>query len=159
MKLIADSWQTIRLAYLAGGDVAQLAAQHNITEACLRKRITREKWAAEKRQLAMTVTEQTVETVERAGQRFKQTMVREFDEWFELARRQRAKIKDGDFDALNTVVNAFTRLHASAFKHFEVERRPERPLICADDFTSRAETDEERERREAIDVECCSAPA
>lgn len=142
-KPSAESWQAIKLAYLAGADVPALAAQHGITEACLRKRITRQGWATEKRELAVTVTEQTIETCRIAAKKFKQQMCGEFDEWFELAARQRSKIKDGDFEAFNVVVNGFAKLHGAAFKHYDLERHPEQPLIIAGLLTACEEWENE----------------
>ena len=62
---------TIKLAYLAGADVPELAARYGISEACLRKRITRQGWAAEKQRLAHTVAERTIQTCESVGERTK----------------------------------------------------------------------------------------
>jgi len=133
----AATWQVIKLAYLAGSEVPVLAAQHGVTEACLRKRITREGWAQEKRQLTAAVTEQTVETCEKAAQRFRLEMCGEFDEWFALAARQRSKIKDGDFEALSQVANAFAKLYAAAFKHHGLEKKTEIPIIVPGAITLR----------------------
>jgi hypothetical protein len=148
-KPSVECWQTIKLAYLAGGDTAGLAEQHGITESCLRKRITRQGWAMEKHQLAQTVTEHTVQTCESAARKFKQQMCGEFDEWFRLAARQRGKINDGDFAAFNDVVNAFTKLHAAAFKHHGLENKPELAVIIGGLHTGVAEPEE----AEVIDIE------
>src|SRR5215207_6226987 len=115
MKSANSEDADIKMAYLAGANVSELAAQYGMTESCLRKRISRGGWAAAKRQLVGTVTQQTMETCEAAAKRFKAQMVGEFDEWFELAARQRSRIKDGDFEAFNDVVNGFAKLHSAAF--------------------------------------------
>jgi hypothetical protein len=126
------------MAYLAGGDVAALAAQHGITVACLRKRISRQGWAKQRQELRGTVAQQTMETCEAAAKRFKAQMVGEFDEWFELAARQRSRIKDGDFEAFNVVVNGFAKLHSAAFKHHGLEKESPVALIFSGDNTGEA---------------------
>ncbi|HEY0552151.1 MAG TPA: hypothetical protein VGF13_21300 [Verrucomicrobiae bacterium] len=148
MNKTAD-WHSLKLGFLAGVAVPELAERYGITESCLRKRISRQGWAHEKKQLTVAVTTQTMETCEGAAKRFRLEMISEFDAWFEMARRARAKIAEGDFESFNVVANAFVKLHAAAFRHHDVEKVRERLMICADDHTSRFEEVDEP----AIDVE------
>lgn len=149
MNKTAD-WHSLKLGFLAGAGVPELAVRYGITESCLRKRITRQGWAREKTELMVAVTTQTLETCEGAAKRFKHEMIAEFDSWFEMARRARAKVAEGDFEAFNVVANAFVKLHAAAFRHHDVEKRPERPIVEPGDHTTRFY---ELEEQAVLDVE------
>lgn len=155
MNKTAD-WHSLKLGFLAGVGVPELAVRYGVTESCLRKRISRGGWAREKTQLTVAVTTQTMETCEGAAKRFRHEMIAEFDHWFEMARRARAKVAEGDFEAFNVVANAFVKLHAAAFRHHDVEKVKEQPIICAMWSRPEPELDEQPEQGEALDVECTS---
>lgn len=144
-EISEQTWAEIKLGFMAGKSVADLAKQYDVKASTIYKRITRQQWAHEREKIKHEIDEMTNESFDLKKKQFKHKVAASYDPWLEDAERIRKLIPAGDVEAFNKAVNAVTKIHASGQKHFNISDSGEVAVVLSGVLVGTSEEDKEDE--------------